>query len=209
MLSLADIRKSVCIFTLDYTLGLFYNMTPIYNEEIVIEKLHNPATAREAFGQVVEHYGERIYWQIRKMVVSHEDADDLLQNTFLKAWNSIELFRAEARLSTWLYRIAVNETITFLNRERQRNSITVDDDDSFLLNNIEADPWFDGDDLQLRLQQAIARLPEKQRLVFNMRYFDEMKYEDISLILGTSVGALKASYHHAAKKIEEFLLACD
>ena len=209
MLSLADIRKSVCIFTLDYTLGLFYNMTPIYNEEIVIEKLHNPATAREAFGQVVEHYGERIYWQIRKMVVSHEDADDLLQNTFLKAWNSIELFRAEARLSTWLYRIAVNETITFLNRERQRNSITVDDDDSFLLNNIEADPWFDGDDLQLRLQQAIARLPEKQRLVFNMRYFDEMKYEDISLILGTSVGALKASYHHAAKKIEEFLLSHD
>ena len=209
MLSLADIRKSVCIFTLDYTLGLFYNMTPIYNEEIVIEKLHNPATAREAFGQVVEHYGERIYWQIRKMVVSHEDADDLLQNTFLKAWNSIELFRAEARLSTWLYRIAVNETITFLNRERQRNSITVDDDDSFLLNNIEADPWFDGDELQLRLQQAIARLPEKQRLVFNMRYFDEMKYEDISLILGTSVGALKASYHHAAKKIEEFLLSHD
>ena len=209
MLSLADIRKSVRIFTLDYTLGLFYNMTPIYNEEIVIEKLHNPATAREAFGQVVEHYGERIYWQIRKMVVSHEDADDLLQNTFLKAWNSIELFRAEARLSTWLYRIAVNETITFLNRERQRNSITVDDDDSFLLNNIEADPWFDGDDLQLRLQQAIARLPEKQRLVFNMRYFDEMKYEDISLILGTSVGALKASYHHAAKKIEEFLLSHD
>ena len=160
MLSLADIRKSVCIFTLDYTLGLFYNMTPIYNEEIVIEKLHNPATAREAFGQVVEHYGERIYWQIRKMVVSHEDADDLLQNTFLKAWNSIELFRAEARLSTWLYRIAVNETITFLNRERQRNSITVDDDDSVLLNYIEADPWFDGDELQLRLQQAIARLPE-------------------------------------------------
>ena len=209
MLSLADIRKSVRIFTLDYTLGLFYNMTPIYNEEIVIEKLHNPATAREAFGQVVEHYGERIYWQIRKMVVSHEDADDLLQNTFLKAWNSIELFRAEARLSTWLYRIAVNETITFLNRERQRNSITVDDDDSFLLNNIEADPWFDGDELQLRLQQAIARLPEKQRLVFNMRYFDEMKYEDISLILGTSVGALKASYHHAAKKIEEFLLSHD
>ena len=209
MLSLADIRKTLCIFTLDYTLGLFYNMTPIYNEEIVIEKLHNPATAREAFGQVVEHYGERIYWQIRKMVVSHEDADDLLQNTFLKAWNSIELFRAEARLSTWLYRIAVNETITFLNRERQRNSITVDDDDSFLLNNIEADPWFDGDELQLRLQQAIARLPEKQRLVFNMRYFDEMKYEDISLILGTSVGALKASYHHAAKKIEEFLLSHD
>ena len=184
-------------------------MTPLYNEEIVIEKLHNPDTMRQAFGQVVEHYGERLYWQIRKMVVSHEDADDLLQNTFLKAWNNIEMFRAEARLSTWLYRIAVNETITFLNRERQRNNISIDNDDSFLLNNIEADEWFDGDEIQLRLQQAIARLPEKHRLVFNMRYFDEMKYEDISEILGTSVGALKASYHHATKKIEEFLLATD
>lgn len=181
-------------------------MAPIYNEEIVVEKLQHPDTAREAFGQVVVHYGERIYWQIRKMVVSHEDADDLLQNTFLKAWNSIELFRGEARLSTWLYRIAVNETLTFLSRERQRNNISIDSDDSFLLNNIEADEWFDGDELQLQLQRAIALLPEKQRLVFNMRYFDEMKYEDISEILGTSVGALKASYHHAAKKIEEYLL---
>lgn len=182
-------------------------MTPIYNEEIVIEKLHNPDTMRDAFGQVVEHYGERIYWQIRKMVVSHEDADDLLQNTFLKAWNNIDMFRGEAKLSTWLYRIAVNETITFLNKERQRNNISIDSDDTFLLNNIESDPWFDGDELQQRLQHAIALLPEKQRLVFNMRYFDEMKYEEISEILGTSVGALKASYHHAAKKVEEYLLS--
>ena len=182
-------------------------MASIYNEEIVIDKLHNPDTMREAFGQVVEHYGERIYWQIRKMVVSHEDADDLLQNTFLKAWNNIDLFRGEAKLSTWLYRIAVNETITFLNKERQRNNISIDSDDCFLLNNIESDPWFDGDELQLRLQKAIATLPEKQRLVFNMRYFDVMKYEEISEVLGTSVGALKASYHHAAKKVEEYLLS--
>ena len=182
-------------------------MTPIYNEEIVIEKLHNPDTMRDAFGQVVEHYGERIYWQIRKMVVSHEDADDLLQNTFLKAWNNIDLFRGEAKLSTWLYRIAVNETITFLNKERQRNNISIDSDDTFLLNTLESDPWFDGDELQQRLQHAIAVLPEKHRLVFNMRYFDEMKYEEISEILGTSVGALKASYHHAAKKVEEYLLS--
>ena len=132
-------------------------MASIYNEEIVIDKLHNPDTMREAFGQVVEHYGERIYWQIRKMVVSHEDADDLLQNTFLKAWNNIELFRGEAKLSTWLYRIAVNETITFLNKERQRNNISIDSDDCFLLNNIESDPWFDGDELQLRLQKAIIK----------------------------------------------------
>ena len=182
-------------------------MTPPYNEEIIIEKLQNPATVREAFGEVVAHYSERLYWQIRKMVVSHEDADDLLQNTFLKAWNSIELFRGDAKLSTWLYRIAINESITFLNKERQKNNVSIDDDDSFLLNNIETDPWFDGDELQLKLQRAIARLPEKQRIVFNMRYFDEMKYEEISEILGTSVGALKASYHHAAKKIEEYLLS--
>lgn len=182
-------------------------MTPPYNEEIIIEKLQNPDTARKAFGEVVAHYGERLYWQIRKMVVSHEDANDLLQNTFLKAWNSIELFRGDAKLSTWLYRIAINESITFLNKERLRNNVSIDDGDSFLLNNIETDPWFDGDELQLRLQQAITKLPEKQRIVFNMRYFDEMKYEEISEILGTSVGALKASYHHAAKKIEEYLLS--
>ncbi len=182
-------------------------MTPPYNEEIIIEKLQNPDTARKAFGEVVAHYGERLYWQIRKMVVSHEDADDLLQNTFLKAWNSIELFRGDAKLSTWLYRIAINESITFLNKERLKNNVSIDDGDSFLLNNIETDPWFDGDELQLRLQQAVTKLPEKQRIVFNMRYFDEMKYEEISEILGTSVGALKASYHHAAKKIEEYLLS--
>lgn len=182
-------------------------MTPPYNEEIIIAKLQNPDTVREAFGEVVAHYGERLYWQIRKMVVSHEDADDLLQNTFLKAWNSIELFRGEAKLSTWLYRIAINESITFLNKERLKNNVSIDDGDSFLLNNIETDPWFDGDELQLKLQQAITKLPEKQRIVFNMRYFDEMKYEEISEILGTSVGALKASYHHAAKKIEEYLLS--
>lgn len=175
-------------------------MTPPYNEEIIIEELQNPATARNAFAQVVAHYSEPLYWQIRKMVISHDDTDDLLQNTFLKAWNNIEQFRGDAKLSTWLYRIAINESLSFLNKERQRNNVSIDDESQFLINNIETDPWFDGNELQLRLQKAIARLPEKQRLVFNMRYFDEMKYEDMSEILGTSVGALKASYHHAAKK---------
>ena len=184
-------------------------MTPPYNEEIIIEELQNPATARSAFAQVVAHYSEPLYWQIRKMVVSHDDTDDLLQNTFLKAWNNIEHFRGDAKLSTWLYRIAINESLSFLNKERQRNSVSIDDEDSFLINDLETDPWFDGNELQLRLQKAIARLPEKQRLVFNMRYFDEMKYEDMSEILGTSVGALKASYHHAVKKIEEYLLQRD
>ncbi len=161
---------------------------------------------REAFAQVVAHYSEPLYWQIRKMVVSHDDTDDLLQNTFMKAWANIDYFRGDAKLSTWLYRIAVNESITFLNKERAKRNLTVDDEDTFLVESLPADEWFDGDEWQLLLQQAIARLPEKQRLVFTMRYFDEMKYEEMSEILGTTVGALKASYHHAAKKVEEFLL---
>lgn len=161
---------------------------------------------REAFAQVVAHYSEPLYWQIRKMVVSHDDTDDLLQNTFMKAWANIDYFRGDAKLSTWLYRIAVNESITFLNKERAKRNLTVDDEDTFLVESLPADEWFDGDEWQLLLQQAIARLPEKQRLVFTMRYFDEMKYEEMSEILGTTVGALKASYHHAVKKVEEFLL---
>ncbi len=176
-----------------------------YNEEIVIEELQNPATVRQAFARVVAQYSEPLYWQIRKMVLSHDDANDLLQNTFLKAWGSIEYFRGDAKLSTWLYRIATNETLTFLAKERERRNLTASDDDEFLLTHIESDDYFDGDAAQRLLQEAIVQLPEKQRLVFNMRYFDEMKYEDMSEILGTSVGALKASYHHAAKKIEEYL----
>lgn len=178
----------------------------VYNEETIIRQLQDPVTMREAFAQVVAHYSEPLYWQIRKMVVSHDDTDDLLQNTFMKAWANIDYFRGDAKLSTWLYRIAVNESITFLNKERAKRNLTVDDEDTFLVESLPADEWFDGDEWQLLLQQAIARLPEKQRLVFTMRYFDEMKYEEMSEILGTTVGALKASYHHAAKKVEEFLL---
>lgn len=178
----------------------------VYNEETIIRQLQDPATMREAFAQVVAHYSEPLYWQIRKMVVSHDDTDDLLQNTFMKAWANIDYFRGDAKLSTWLYRIAVNESITFLNKECAKRNLTVDDEDTFLVESLPADEWFDGDEWQLLLQQAIARLPEKQRLVFTMRYFDEMKYEEMSEILGTTVGALKASYHHAAKKVEEFLL---
>ena len=176
-----------------------------YNEDIVIEQLQNPATVRQAFARVVARYSEPLYWQIRKMVLSHDDANDLLQNTFLKAWGSIEYFRGDAKLSTWLYRIAVNEALTFLARERERRNLTADDTDDFLLSHVESDEYFDGDRAQRLLQEAVLQLPEKQRLVFNMRYFDEMKYEDMSEILGTSVGALEASYHHAAKKIEEYL----
>lgn len=136
--------------------------------------------------------------------MSHDDANDILQNTFLKAWSNVENFRGEAKLSTWLYKIAINESITFLNKERQRLNISIDDGDSFLINSLESDEWFDGDDLKKELQKAILQLPEKQRIIFNMKYFDDMKYEDMSDILGTTVGALKASYHHAVKKIEKY-----
>lgn len=172
------------------------------DETRLIEDLRDPQKAGRAFEVLIKAYSEPLYWQIRKMVVNHEDADDLLQNVFLKTWNNIHNFRGDAKLSTWLYKIAVNESINFLNQERQRRNISEQEGDAYLLNNIEADPYFDGDALQTELQKAIASLPEKQKLVFNMRYFDDMKYEEISDILGTSVGALKASYHHAVKKIE-------
>lgn len=174
------------------------------DEKKLIEQLQDPKSAHAAFDSLMRVYGEPVYWQIRKLVVRHEDADDILQNVFLKAWNNLRNFRGDAKLSTWLFKIAINESINFLNKERTRNQMNVEEgDDSYLLDNIQADEYFDGDELQAELLKAVAKLPEKQRLVFNMRYFDEMKYEEISEVLGTSVGALKASYHHAVKKIEE------
>ncbi|MBO5249951.1 MAG: RNA polymerase sigma factor [Muribaculaceae bacterium] len=170
----------------------------------LIARLRDENTCREAFAEVIATYSEPLYWQIRRMVQSHDDANDLLQNTFLKAWQSIDLFRGEAKLSTWLHKIAINESITFLAKERKRLNISIDDEESMLINTIEADEYIDGDELKLKLRKAIATLPEKQRLVFNMKYFDEMKYEEMSEILGTSVGALKASYHIAVKKIEQY-----
>ncbi len=175
------------------------------NDEQLLEELRNPKTQRQGFAKLVSEYSERLYWQIRKMVLSHDDANDILQDVFIKAWTNLENFRGDAKLTTWLYRIAINESITFINKKRNQNNISVDDDDSFLLNTLESDSYFDGDEAQLKLQQAILTLPDKQRLVFQMKYFEEMKYEDMSDILGTSVGALKASYHHAVKKIEKFL----
>ena len=170
----------------------------------IVKRLHDPKQSREAFTEIIKTCSEPLYWQIRRMVMNHDDANDLLQNTFLKAWSNIENFRGDAKLSTWLYKIAINESITFINKEKQKQNISIDDDDSFLVNSLESDQWFDGDELKLLLQKAIATLPEKQRMIFNMKYFDEMKYEDMSEILGTTVGALKASYHHAVKKIELF-----
>lgn len=143
------------------------------------------------------------------MVQNHDDANDVLQNTFLKAWQSLENFRGDAKLSTWLYKIAINESLTFLERERKRNNLSLDDEESHLIHTIESDQWIDGDQLKQELRKAIALLPERQRLVFNMRYYDEMKYEQMSEILGTSVGALKASYHLAVKKIEKYFSELD
>ena len=176
-----------------------------YNEEEIIAQLQEPQLQRNAFGEIVKHYSEPLYWQIRRMVLSHDDANDLLQNTFIKAWNNLEYFRGDARLSTWLYRIAFNEYLNFLNKQRALNQLSLDDAESAALNKLESDPYFDGDHTQLLFEKAIQTLPEKQRIVFNLKYFQEMKYEEMSDILGTSVGALKASYHHAVKKIEEFL----
>lgn len=169
------------------------------------ERLRDPSRARAAFGEAIRAYTEPLYWQIRRLVDNHDDANDLLQNTFMKAWQSLENFRGDARLSTWLHKIAINESLTFLEREKRRQTFSLDDPESSGSARIEADTMIDGDALALKLRKAVAMLPEKQRLVFNMRYFDEMKYEDISEIVGTSVGALKASYHHAVKKIEDFL----
>lgn len=147
----------------------------------------------------------QLYWHIRQMVLVHDDANDVLQNTFMKAWNALDSFRGDAQISTWLYRIATNETFTFLSQKRIKNALSLDEIEDLLLENLKADQYFDGDDAQIKLQKAILTLPEKQRLVFNMRYYDEMSYSQMSEILETSEGALKASYHHAYKKIEAAL----
>lgn len=174
-------------------------------DRYLIERLRQPESCRDAFNEVIRCYSEPLYWQIRRMVENHDDAADVLQNTFLKAWQSIENFRGDAKLSTWLYKIAANESISHLSRERKRLNISIDEEESYLIDLIEADEWTDGDEIALKLRKAVASLPEKQRLVFNMKYYDEMKYERMSEILGTSVGALKASYHLAVKKIEKAL----
>jgi len=158
-----------------------------------------------AFKQILRKYQERLYWHIRKIVISHEDSDDILQNTFIKVWRGLDQFREDSKLYTWLYRIATNESLTFLKQKKKRQYIPFMDVEHQLMNVLESDEYFSGDQIQLKLQKAIITLPEKQRLVFNMKYFDEMKYEDMSRILDTSVGALKASFHHAVKKIEKYL----
>ena len=170
-----------------------------------IIRLFKAGQKEEAFNHVVKNYGERLYWHIRRLVLVHEDADDLLQNTFVKAWSGLESFRGDSGLYTWLYRIATNETLTFLNRQRITSAFSLSDEPERVGNMLRSDRNFDGDKLQITLQQAIASLPPKQRVVFNMRYYDEIPYEQISKVLGTSVGALKASYHHAYNKVLDYV----
>lgn len=175
------------------------NMT--INEEELVRQLQDKSMQRAAFARMVSVYSEPIYWQIRRIVLSHDDANDLLQNTFIKAWTNLESFRGDSKISTWLYRIAINEALNFV--QKQKNHFSLDEDSS-VVDFLMSDEFFDGDELQAQLQEVLARLPEKQRLVFQMKYFQDMKYEEISEILGTTVGALKATYHHAVKKIAEF-----
>jgi RNA polymerase sigma-70 factor (ECF subfamily) len=159
----------------------------------------------KGFRLVVDKYSSRLYWHIRRLVILHEDADDALQNTFINAWKNISEFRNESALYTWLYAIATNESLSIINKRKRNASVSLDDIGSYLANSIEGSTWFDGDEAQVKLQNAILKLPEKQRIVFNLKYFDEMTYEDMSKVLKTSEGALKASYHHAVKKIENYL----
>jgi RNA polymerase sigma-70 factor (ECF subfamily) len=159
----------------------------------------------KGFRLVVEKYSKRLYWHIRRLVILHEDADDALQNTFINAWKNIGEFRNESALYTWLYAIAINEALALINKRKRNASVSLDDIGSYLANSVEGSTWFDGDEAQVKLQNAILKLPHKQRIVFNLKYFDEMTYKDMSSVLKTSEGALKASYHHAVKKIENFL----
>lgn len=174
-------------------------------EDLFIQALQNKETQNRAFQQLVSQYKERLYWHIRRIVLNHDDADDVLQNTFIKVYNNIKSFKGESALFSWMYRIATNEALTFLSQKAKKANISSETLQENLVRNLEADIYFEGDEIQLKLQKAIALLPEKQKLVFNMKYFQEMKYEEISEILETSVGALKASYHHAVKKIEDYL----
>ncbi len=171
----------------------------------LISRLQNDDTKETAFRELLSLYKERLYWHIRKIVINHDDTDDVLQNTFIKIFRSIDKFKGDSKLYSWMYRIATNESITHINKNAKRLKISNEEVQNNVINNLQADIYFEGNDIQIKLQKAIATLPQKQQLVFNMRYFDDMKYKDIANVLETSEGALKASYHIAAKKIQTFL----
>ncbi len=179
------------------------------DDKLLITQLTDPKTQRRAFETLVRQYSEQLYWQIRRFVLSHDDADDVLQNTLIKAWQGLGSFHGDSKLLTWLSRIAINESLDFLRRQKNMVTMSTDDEETGVANTLMADDYFDGDETEAQLQQAIAQLPEVQRTVFLLRYYDDMKYSDISRALGTSEGALKASYHIAVKKISEFFKSHD
>lgn len=172
-------------------------------EKQMMQLLSNEATARKGFEMLVGLYSERLYWQVRRIVITHEDANDVVQNAFVKAWLNLGEFENKSKISTWLSRIAINEALDFMRKKQRMEGISADENPA-MANNLMADEYFDGDETQAQLQEAISKLPEVQRTVFNMRYFEELKYSEISKILGTTEGALKANYHLAVKKIEKF-----
>ena len=176
------------------------------DDKELLYRFKNAATKEQGFTDIIKKYQEKLYWHVRRMVVDHDDANDVLQNMFIKVWNALENFREDSQLYTWLYRIATNECLTFLEQQKKRSSVSLSDVENGLSNKLKSDTAFDANKLEWKLQLGIQKLPEKQRLVFNLRYYDEMPYEEMSKILDTSEGALKASYHHAAKKIEDFIL---
>lgn len=175
------------------------------SDQEILQQFKNPQTREKAFTVLMNKYQEKIYWHIRRMVINHDDADDVCQNVFVKVWQNLEGFKENSALYTWLYRIATNESLTFIAQKKRRDAIPLETEDYDLGEKLKSDEYFEGDEMQIKLQQAIATLPDKQKAVFLMRYYDEMKYEDMEQIMETSVGALKASYHHAVKKIEKYL----
>jgi len=179
-------------------------LTTLSDSELLVE-FRNPVTKEKAFTSIIKKYQEKLYWHLRRMVVDHDDANDVLQNVMIRVWNGLENFREDSQLYTWLYRVATNECLTFLEQQKKRASVSLSDVESGLENKIKADQNFDGKKLEWKLLLGIQQLPEKQRIVFQLRYYDEMPYEEMSRVLETSEGALKASYHHAVKKIEEYI----
>ena len=177
----------------------------IQDTELLLQ-FRDPENKERAFTAIIKKYQEKLYWHIRRMVVEHEDANDVLQNVFIRVWNGLENFREDSQLYTWLYRIATNECLSYLEQQKRKSTLSFDEMESGLSNKIVADKYFDPNKLEWKLQLAIQQLPEKQRIVFTLRYYDEMPYEEMSRVLDTSEGALKASYHHAVKKIEDYIL---
>jgi len=180
------------------------SLTNLTDSELLFQ-FRNPVTKERSFTVLIKKYQEKLYWHVRRMVVEHEDANDVLQNVFIMVWNGLENFREDSQLYTWLYRIATNECLTYIEQQKKRSSVSLSDVESGLSNKIKADKQFDANRLEWKRQLAIQQLPEKQRIVFNLRYYDEMPYEEMSRVLETSEGALKASYHHAVKKIEDYI----